>query len=420
MNIIIIGGSHTNKGAQTMLFITVYEIMRRYPTYNIYYCDKERKNNVKGNLKFNYLCERTFIDALRCMTKRKTTSYKIYKNFYSFVRNIKNNNLVKEASIDYAKAVIEKTCFVIDVSGYAVSSKFYKGSRKLLGIIDMLHSLSVPIVLMPQSFGPFDYEDDIKDKMQQDIRRVLRYPEMIFAREKAGYKILKEYGIENLELSSDLVLQNRFFDIGTIADVNRVPTSIPNVKTNGNVAIIPNEKVLINSRNEDEFYAIYALVIKTLLELGKNIYLVWHSNEDFKICQKIKGMISSDHLYIVEEELNFWQFEKYIENFDYAVASRFHSIIHSFKHGIPCIGLGWAVKYQELFASCSQQEYVFDVSDEDKLSKIVDAIKKMDANYINESRVITEHVSEIQKNNCFDKLFEIMDKKLSACSNGKS
>ena len=45
----------------------------------------------------------------------------------------------------------------------------------------------IPVILMPQSFGPFNYKER-KEEMLERIETVLSESQLIFARENEGYE----------------------------------------------------------------------------------------------------------------------------------------------------------------------------------------------------------------------------------------
>ncbi len=411
MNVIITGAGFGNKGAQTMLFITVYEIKKRYSEYNVFFVSGERVDteSIKA-YSFDIIYRAAFFDALRSLTGlpglKRSFSDKVRNVIKIFVKY----RMQKGAFSGYVRKIISDTVIFIDLSGFALSSAFKpRINKEYLTCIDSARLLGIPVVLMPQSFGPFDYDESIKDKMMENIRRIMKYPELIFAREQDGYdQLVNEIGSDKVVLSPDLVLQNKEFDIGKITDVSRLKTDVPEVNTDKNVAIIPNKRVLDKFKDDEAFYSLYDGILRLLLDRGRNVYLIYHSNEDLLICRKIKDTCGSERVYVVDEEMNFWQFAEYISNFDYVIASRYHSIIHSFKQGVPCIGLGWAVKYKELFEQCEQGNYVFDLTASVDLKAIYDAILQLDTEWKKESDTIRRNIDLIQKDNCFDKLFELM------------
>ena len=91
-----------------------------------------------------------------------------------------------------------------------------------------------------------------------------------------------------------------------------------------------------------------------------------------------------------------------MNKFAYLVASRFHSIVHAFKNGIPCIALGWATKYYDLLTLFGQEQYVLDFRDEIGTENVSTAIEKMDRAYRDESLKIQNKLVTVQEHNVFD------------------
>ena len=96
------------------------------------------------------------------------------------------------------------------------------------------------------------------------------------------------------------------------------------------------------------------------------------------------------------------EFNEIVKKFKFIVASRFHSIVHSYKNGIPCVALGWAVKYYELLKMFGEEDYFFDVRDLIQVEELIEKIDKLYQNYEFESINIKKHLDKIQKENVFD------------------
>lgn len=92
-----------------------------------------------------------------------------------------------------------------------------------------------------------------------------------------------------------------------------------------------------------------------------------------------------------------------IKHFEFAIASRYHGIVHSYKAGIPCVVIGWADKYLDLAQQMFQDYYVLDLSDynEDKLKM---KIHEMSLNYLSERTKIIQRYNQLKKTH---KLYEI-------------
>lgn len=89
-----------------------------------------------------------------------------------------------------------------------------------------------------------------------------------------------------------------------------------------------------------------------------------------------------------------------ISDFQYAICSRYHAIIHAYKKYIPCIVIGWAEKFKELLESFDQGQYLFYIRDQFNSEAVLVAIEVIDKINMMESIRIAKHLSEIQIKNC--------------------
>ena len=153
---------------------------------------------------------------------------------------------------------------------------------------------------------------------------------------------------------------------------------------------------------------LYKEIVGHLIEKGSIIYLFAHSSEDVKICREIKGMFQNHpNVLLLEKDFTCLEYEKFVTNFKYIVCSRYHGIVHAYRRGVPCIALGWAVKYIELANQLNQGRYAFNIADEKvDNQEIISRIDELDAQVSHESQVIQSKLAEIQKNNCFEAISE--------------
>ena len=223
----------------------------------------------------------------------------------------------------------------------------------------------------------------------------LKYPKKIFSREKEGLSSLYKYSKNNIERAYDIVLQGQEYDLSNIY-VQK--PKLRNIKIESNsVAIIPNIKIIERIETET-FYSIYRSIIDKLVKVGKKVYILRHSFEDINICKKIKQYYPDNGvLKLIPDDLNAIELERVIKKFDLIVASRYHSIIHAYKNGIPALVIGWATKYRELLDAFGQSEYHFDVRgglDEDKVNLALD---KLLSSYQSEKKKIIDKMASLAK-----------------------
>lgn len=233
------------------------------------------------------------------------------------------------------------------------------------------------------------------------IRRLLPGVKVIFAREQEGYDALVDtFGLTNVRLAKDLVLASReiepenVFTVPPVPEVSDVPAEC--------VGLIPNSMNL-KAADTDAVLSTYAGVIRTLLDLGKTVCILSHSSMDAELCRTLKGQFADDdRVLLPEQELSSLEFNVLVKQLQYVVGSRFHSIVHAFKNGVPCIALGWATKYHDLLKLFGQEPYIFDVRDPHSAENIGAAIARMDQVWPEESKKIRAALAEVQRENVFD------------------
>ena len=115
---------------------------------------------------------------------------------------------------------------------------------------------------------------------------------------------------------------------------------------------------------ENDIYALYCNIIDKLLGLNKNVYLIHYSFGDLDICKRIKNhYIGEDKVVLLEGDYDVIQLNKLLSKMQFIIASRYHSIVHAYKNGVPAIVIGWAQKYPELMEIFNQEMYYFDIRD---------------------------------------------------------
>lgn len=363
---LITGAQFANKGAQSMLFVAVSEIRKRFEDAYIYYLPI----NVREDYPLDIMSRYSF-NILRQRTEYGSNLYEI----------------------------LPLLTAIIDVSGYGLSSNW--NSDWYINHISLARQYKVPMYLMPQSFGPFDFEQAMDTK----IAELLKYPRVIFAREREGMDLLQsKYHLTNVRISNDLVLQHKGLDIDLIYR-EKVNPEYPKLLTEKNVGIVPNIRNF-EFGNERLILKFYELIIELLLMLDKNVYIFAHS-DDMAVCRKIyynhKG---NRKVCLIEKELDCIEYCMFIRQFDFLIASRFHAIVHAYKEGIPCIAIGWARKYHELLQLVNQEKYIFDVREELNAIKLKNVLVEINKNIEKEQKVIRKSLEKVYIENCFDCLTE--------------
>lgn len=392
-NIIITGGELFNKGAQAMTFITVNEIKKRFPDHQVYLLsemDLARSEEDRAVYAFDFTgwYPVKFAKSQRNPLLRMLCMLRSGKEFTE------------------AEAIYRNCDAMIDISGYALGSNWdVRNNNRYLDHLEFAHAFNIPIYLMPQSFGPFDFGEK-HPGVDARCRKLLPMCKAILAREQEGYNALvSTYGLSNVYRAPDLVLNNKGINFSNVFKI--IPSfELPEIMQDS-IAIVPNGRNLTVG-NEEQVLAHYLTAIRCGLKQEKNVYLLHHATSDAQICAQLKAKFAENrHVILLEQEFSCLEFNELVKKFDYLVASRFHSIVHAYKNGVPCVILGWAKKYEDLAAQFDQQAYLFDVRNRIGSSDIDQAMDKMIANRNTERKRILSYLSEVQKENVFDILNDI-------------
>jgi colanic acid/amylovoran biosynthesis protein len=311
-------------------------------------------------------------------------------------------NLIRHrAELLEAETLYRNTDFIVDISGYALGSNWSaKICNDFLDVLEFAQAFGIPVYLMPQSFGPFDF-GKAHPGVDERCRKLLPACKTILSREQEGYDALVSvYGLTNVQLAPDLVLNNKGIDLANV--FRKIPQmNLPEIAPSS-IAIVPNGRNL-SVGNDKEVLELYRSAIQHGLEQGKAVYLLHHSTADASICLQLKTQFADDsRVVLLEEEFSCLEFNKLVQKFDYMVASRFHSIVHAYKNAVPCVILGWAKKYEDLATQFMQQQYLFDVRACVESAALWTAMDCIGENQDKESRKIKAHLSDVQKENVFD------------------
>ncbi|MCW4025658.1 MAG: Coenzyme F420 hydrogenase/dehydrogenase, beta subunit C-terminal domain [Candidatus Bathyarchaeota archaeon] len=380
-NVIIVGADLFNKGAQAMTFTVVDQVKQRYPDKKIIMLsasDYDRDELEKMRYSFRIL---PWDIETRLWFSAFNGKLFVNKSKHKLLHSLLNS-------------VVDDSCCFIDISGFALSSQWglLRNISYLLNIA-AAKKHSVPYYIFPQSIGPFSYPLKFKFMLTPLLSTYLKYPQKIFAREQEGLRYARIFS-KNAEKGYDIVLQNSCDPLRVYS--GHVQLKLIHVDPDS-VGIIPNLRV-IEHANSKEIYLLYFQMIATLLSAKKTVYLLRHSSEDLEVTNKIKSHFSDDkNVQVIVDDLNSFELEYVIKQFDFIIASRYHAIIHAYKNGVPALVLGWAIKYEELMQRFNQMDFFFDVRKTVHSEKINEKLQQMLSTCNFETKKISCTTANIQK-----------------------
>lgn len=407
MKFLITGANFNNKGAQSMLFITMDEIMKRSNNAEIWFATVETMDF--RNYRFRKVYMNTLAQDIALQKKNAPLlQIKGYlKDCVKFVLG-KRQNLWMTTEL---KELMPQIDVIIDVSGFALGNKWSAASQeKYLNNIRLARKYQKPIYLMPQSFGGFEYPEESR-YLLQEIGELLKYPRIVFAREPQGEQALKSnFHLTNVRASYDLVLQNNGVDLNHI--FKKPPTlKIPSITGKKQVALIPNQQCFRHG-DEEKSLSLYCNVIQYLTNQGMTVHVCHHSGDDADCSRRIYAQFSSDpNVKLIDQDFSCFEYDAFVKQFSFIVCSRFHGIVHAYRNSVPAIALGWEIKYLELAKAVGQENFAFDITEEAFDEHILEtALLQMSKSFQQQRSCITEKLHEIQKQNCFDAISELSDR----------
>lgn len=404
MKILITGAQTANKGAQSMLFTVMDQFRRRYGEVEIDFIPLDGyAKYASGAYRFDVVCGALPLNRfsrLPMPLKRVLAGAKTWA--------IRKRQSLSAAELRNPCAAMKEIDALVDISGFSLTSKFpITTNRRVLSYIELAQRMGKRTILLPQSFGPFDYGEH-QAEMDEAIPRVLSRVDLLYAREAEGKRMLEEkYGLTHVRLAPDIVLQTGEADWRNV--VREEPKlRVPKLEAGSNVGIIPNTKTFKHGDGE-AILGCYGRLIEDLLRAGKRVYIFCHSN-DLDACQRIYAPFEGrEGVALIEREFSCWEYSEFVEQFEFIVASRFHSIVHAYKRGVPALILGWAVKYRELAERFGQTDYVFDITQSYNTDAILAALRKLDENCAAEAEKIRGTLAELREKSCFEDCWKLLD-----------
>lgn len=204
--------------------------------------------------------------------------------------------------------------------------------------------LNVKVVVLPNSFGPFE-----GPLVSRQLKKVLSRCEIIFTREKVSQNALSKIGIKSI-LGPDLGFflgENDDFDFNQIPNLNN--SKIKKIGFTIRPWRFPNKN------NTDIYYDKYLNsivgIVKHLASVGHQVYFFNqsigpNSHEDDRIAIKeVMAVLNTSNFevnpYWVDEDYSCETLKSIYSKLDCMIGTRFHSVIFSLTSNVPCIAIAY-------------------------------------------------------------------------------
>ena len=394
--VMIVGANFNDKGSQAKLYSVIDELRKRFEDCEICYAHNDEQ--LDGALyRFG-----------KVSLTKKAQSQVLKSNPLSGLTKMfrkKDEGSVADKDIS---DVVSQMDLIIDVSEHTLTSESSMADIEYyMNNIKIAKKYKKPMIIMPQSFGPFDFNID-NMYILGDLKDLLFYPKAIFAREQYGYDELMGYfGLDNLRRSNDMLLIDNHFDLSNVCS-RFYKSEIPEVYEDNNVAVIPNA-VCFGKKYYDHTIDMYNKMFDALLAGRKNVYIFCQAASDMEVCKELASTFKHfSNIHLIEKELDAVEINMLLKKFDFVISSHYEACVEAYRYYLPALLVGTGVQFKELAELLGQEKYCFDVlSEECNNFDVADALTELIKNPDFAKTRLQTRMLNTQTKSCFEILDEI-------------
>lgn len=392
----IVGANFNDKGSQARLYNVIDELRKRFSDCEIYYAHNDEQLDAAlyrfGKISFT----------------KKTQAQLLKSNPLGGITKLfrkKEENPSPETDV---ANIVSQLDLMIDVSDHVlVDTNDIADIEYYLDNIKIAKKYKIPMIIMPQSFGPLNFGmDDMH--ILGDMKDILFYPKVIFTREQDGYNELMGYfGLDNLRRSTDMLLVDNNFELSNVCSRFYRP-EIPEITTSNNIAIVPNA-VAFTKKFNDHSIDLYKKLFEALNNVRRNVYIICQATSDMEVCKELASRFKMfENIHFIDRELDCVEFDMLIKKFDIVISSHYSACIQAYRNYTPVLLLGSGARYKELAELLGQESLFFDILSEDCNNfDIQDELYELIADLDLAKTRIQTRMLNIQNESCFGVLDEL-------------
>lgn len=265
---------------------------------------------------------------------------------------------------EYGLVLPSDVSAVLDGSGFSYGDQW---GIKIIGTAsryyEQYQKRGVPIVLLPQAFGPFTGEE-----MQREAKRFFNMASLIFAREETSANHIRNLGIPDDRIHTAPDFTNLLCGI-TTNDIN-LPQRY--------ACLVPN-KHMLNKTSSEQSVSYIDYFVQAVHSLEKNgitpCLLLHDAKKDRELANEIQLRLGRCPQLITHTCPRV--LKGIIGKSEMLIGSRFHSLVAALSQSVPVISTSWSHKYTELLTEYGIPEYLIQPGDSpDLLSKSISRLSQ--------------------------------------------
>ncbi|MDD4089396.1 MAG: polysaccharide pyruvyl transferase family protein [Tissierellia bacterium] len=356
------GGSY-NHGAEAIVKCTVDMIKERYPDSKIILSTHFKEQDIEFSMPIDEYCQRDmkYVEMDKNSIKKGNLDNLIYK---STLEQITEDTI----------------CLSVGGDNYC-----YDNWRKWKAIHERAIETGARSILWSCSIEPAMIDDEMLD--------VLKSHHLITARESITYNVLKDRGLDNIRLCSDIAFLMKpkecslpeNFLIGNTVAINISPLIIRREKTEG--IVLRNIEKLMD------------LIISST---DMNIVLIPHvlmpMDNDLEILEKIFNRLENkERICFVNKNISAAEYKYIISNCRLGVFARTHASIAAYSTCVPSMVIGYSVKSKGIAKDLGLEDFVSPIKEFHNDYCIISMFEELMNNEQNIKKILADKIPSYKK-----------------------
>jgi polysaccharide pyruvyl transferase WcaK-like protein len=343
MMVEIHGAGFANKGAELMLHTVLGELRSRLPLFTAAIDPTYGPYHLRTGLGLHQM----YPPRSHVGTPGFGLRFSRQKLFASLLMNKIQNVLTGWRHL-YGCVNLSEIIAFLDIAGFAYTDEWGSRPTQDLALLTAYYKArGVPVILLPQAFGPFKI-----DETRSAFLKVLNHATLVFARDQQSYEYVAELAPDprKIHLAQDITL---FYP--------RAPLW-QKASESGYVCVVPNIRILDRGQNAwgARYHNYLSQVIQKLVGRGLSVRVVVHdaTGEDLQLAQRLCAEAGSSavSLWCEEDPIALKQL---IGGGMIIIGSRYHSLVAALSYRVPAVAIGWSHKYNMLFQDFGLDNFIF-------------------------------------------------------------
>lgn len=225
---------------------------------------------------------------------------------------------------------------VLDASGFSYSDQWgAAGVERMVYRCQWWKRRGVPIVLLPQAYGPFG-----TPRIQKAFRELASLADLIYVRDSISEAYVRE-------LADDPAKIKPAPDFTSLVEGRVRPT---HAALAGRPCIIPNYRMLdkTGAAAAAAYVDLLAACAQRIVDAGLEPFVLIHDlGQDRELVSILEERVGRRMEIVVEDDPV--HVKGVVGQASLVVGSRFHGLVSALTQGVACVGTSWSHKYEQLF-----------------------------------------------------------------------